>query len=231
VSRTIVLLDVTAMSGDAVCVAGIDLSTGETLRLNDPQPTRGMLRRFGGLVPGDVIRVDWQRARKVTLPHVEDGDWKPHALKKLQPLAFADVVQLVSRQAFDSIEGAFGKYFYKGKENHAWKPGEGSRSLATLRVQYVRADSPDDRLRMALRDLRDAYWRGIPFQDLIVRSHATQCRACEGTYLQRVRTEFHGNKVLVRVGLTRPFAPDKDHPEGCWLQVTNVLPRAREHFT
>jgi len=39
-SRTIVLLDVTAMSADAVCVAGLDLATDETIRLANPQPTQ-----------------------------------------------------------------------------------------------------------------------------------------------------------------------------------------------
>lgn len=230
-SRTIVLLDVTAMSGDAACVAGLDIESGETLRLNDPQPTRTMLRRLGGLAPGDVIRVDWQRVRKMTPPHVEDGIWKPNTLKKLRVLDFADVVRLLTDQALPSVEAAFGKPSYKGSGgNHAWAPGQGMRSLATLRVHYVRADERGEKLRMAIRDQADAYWGAIPFQDLVVRSHLTDCRGCGDAYLSQVRDEFDGNGVLIRAGLTRPFPPDDARPEGCWLQVTNVFARPRAHF-
>ncbi|HYM14723.1 MAG TPA: hypothetical protein VEZ14_04130 [Dehalococcoidia bacterium] len=230
-TRTLVLLDVTAMSGDAVCVAGIDLDTRETLRLNDPPPTRTMLRRLEGLAPGDVIRVDWKPVRRPTPPHVEDGEWAPRSLKKIRVMAIPEIVALLSPGAFDSVEDAFGGHFYTGGGgNHAWKPSAGSRSLATIRTQYVRADERAGKLRITIRDERNAYLRGIPFQDLAVRLHATECRDCADSYLRRVREEFDGNRVLVRVGLTRSFAPDDDRPQGCWLQVTNVFGRPRQHF-
>jgi len=130
-SRTIVLLDVTAMSGDAVCVAGLDCDSGDTLRLSHPQPTRALLHGLGGLTPGEVIQVDWRPARRPEPPHVEDGDWQPRSVKKLRTIDLAEVLKLMTPQAFTSVESAFGPPWYTGGNgNHAWKPGEGARSLA-----------------------------------------------------------------------------------------------------
>ena len=50
-SRTIMVLDVTQMAGDAVCVAGIDLATDETVRLANPQPTQRLIAAMGGVAP------------------------------------------------------------------------------------------------------------------------------------------------------------------------------------
>src|SRR4029078_11537821 len=82
VSRRIVLTDVTAMGGDAVCVAGIELASKHTMRLAQPQPTQRILAAFGGLAPGDVVDVNAQFLARPEAPHLEDCHWMPHSLKK-----------------------------------------------------------------------------------------------------------------------------------------------------
>lgn len=56
-NREIVLLDVTAMQGDHVCIAGLDVNSGQQVRLADPTPTRMLVHKLGDLRPGDLVQV------------------------------------------------------------------------------------------------------------------------------------------------------------------------------
>ena len=220
------------MAGDAVCVAGIDLGSGETVRLNDPQPTRRMIAKLP-LTSGDVVRVDCKPLRPVTAPHVEDYKWSQRSLRKEGAMPFDEMRDLVEKTAFRSMDDAFGGASWKGSGgNSAWSPGSGQRSLATLVVRYVRAERDrTGKVRVVLRDDKQMLFGAIPFQDLRVRTHETECAECRGDeYLAQIRAEFDANRSLVRVGLTRPFAARTEDRAGCWLQVTNILARPRKHF-
>ena len=82
-SRTIMLTDVTQMAADAVCVAGIDLASDETVRLAQPQPTQRLIVALGGLAPGDILKLDARPLRKLEQPHMEDCEWNPRSLKRV----------------------------------------------------------------------------------------------------------------------------------------------------
>lgn len=228
----LLLLDVTAMAGDAVCVAGIDLGSGTTVRLNDPQPTTKLLQRIGGLAPGDRIHFDGERRRKPEPPHVEDARWKPESVRKAERLQHDALVEHARKAVFPGIRAAFGEPAARGRNgNHVWKPGSGERSLATVELRYVRFEWDErDRLRVAMKDTAGDFWNGVPFQDLIVRRHETECRLCASGHVRHVRRDFEANACLVRVGLTRPFEAEAGKGAGCWLQVTNILARPRGHF-
>ncbi len=229
--RQLALLDVTAMSNDAVCVAGLDLDSRQTLRLNHPQPTRNLLDLLGGFVPGDVISVDCDRVASPERPHVEDAGWIPATVKKLRRLEPLELAELVRDTALQSVEEAFGVPALSSRNgNHAWTAGTGERSLATVRVHYVRLRVTQTGIRGAFRDEGDGYWQGVPFQDLQARLHGQRCAACATNYFDHLRGDFDGNHLLIRIGLTRAYAPSDDQPPACWLQVTNILARQRAHF-
>jgi hypothetical protein len=232
VSRRIVLLDVTAMGGDSVCVAGIDLTTKQTLRLNEPQPTRRILAALGGLSPGDVIEVNASPVATAEAPHVEDCHWQPRSLKKVGQMSVAEVRALAADQTCPGIEEAFGAPAPRtGGRNRGWPTGQGARSLALLSVRYVRFNIDlRGKVRTAFRDQFGDYWEGVPFQDVSVRGHETSCVECKSAYLDEIKREFEANATVIRVGLTRPFAASSDQSGLCWLQVTNVLARDRTHF-
>lgn len=226
------ILDVTAMGGDSVCVAGIDLATKETLRLNAPQPTRRILTALGGLSPGDVIEVNASPVGTTDSPHVEDCHWQPPSLKEVGRMSVAEVCELAADQTFAGVEQAFGQPAPRtGGRNRGWPIGGGARSLALLSVRYVRFNiDVRGKVRTAFRDKFGDYWEGVPFQDVSVRSHETSCVACKSAYLDEIKREFEANATVIRVGLTRPFAASADQSGLCWLQVTNVLARDRTHF-
>lgn len=236
----IVLTDVTAMGGDSVCVAGIDVETGETLRLSNPQPTRVMATELG-FAPGEVIRVDWGRLERPVAPHVEDGVWQTRSVEKRARLADAQLASMLAATAFDGVREAFGDAIVKARNNnHGWPARDGARSLATIRARYVRFEQVVERrhdgievarIRVSLRDRSNMFWGRIPFQDLTVRAHTYDCDDCKGEgHMHQLRAEFEANRCLVRVGLTRPYPPDDPDVARCWLQVTNVIGRERSHF-
>ncbi len=227
---SVVLTDVTEMGGDNVCIAGIDLASGKTIRLSDRTPTRRLLAGHGGLRPGDVIDVKFEPMRRPEAPHVEDGRWEHLTLRKEGVFAFDDLHALLARQALRSVEEAFGEHAVTGRNgNHGWKRGRGARSLATLRATGVRAVVGGEALRVEFTDGAGVTWKAAPFQDLSVKTHPAICESCQRQHLRNVAAEFGAAEALIRIGLTREFAP-AGGPGGCWLQVTNILARPRQHF-
>jgi len=232
--REILILDVTAMSGDNVCVAGIDLDSKQTIRLNHPQPTRAGLKALGRLAAGEVIAVDVSPSARITPPHVEDHDWNPRSVEKLRRLNNAEICAAIADTSLRSVKEAFGEPLTQGRRrNSSWARGTGARSLATLRVRYTRFEQDDKgAVRIAIRDDHEEYWGWIPLQDLVVREHRMSASCCENDHLLvNVRSDFEANACFIRVGLTRPFSPDEhEETSACWLQVTNIFARDRVHF-
>lgn len=220
------------MSGDAVCVAGIDLASKQTLRLNEPQPTRRILAALGGLAPGDIVDVNAQHLARPEAPHVEDGHWMPRSLKKIGTMSAEKVQALAQPTTFASLEAAFGTPAPRtGGRNRGWPLHGGERSLASLSVAYIRfMVDVRGKVRAAFKDASGDYWEGVPFQDLSVRTHETSCMDCKSSALDHIKRDFEANAAVIRVGLTRGFAASSDQPGLCWLQVTNVLARDRGHF-
>lgn len=232
-SRTIMLLDVTQMSGDAVCVAGLDLATDEIVRLANPQPTQRLIAALGGLAPGDILKLDANPLRKLEPPHLEDCEWNPRSLKRVGSSTLSETQKALEATAFTSVQAAFGEPVTRGRYgNSSWVPGIGVRSLATISVVYVRAAADkNDRPRIAFKDDALDYWPAVPMQDLRAKLHQANCPECAGeAYIERLQAEFDANRALIRVGLTRPFSPGEGTEPMCWLQVTNVLAKPREHF-
>ena len=230
-TRRVLLLDVTAMAGDNVCVAGIDVDSGAQIRLADPQPTRRMIARWG-FAPYEVISVDCKPLRRRQPPHVEDCKWNERLVRKHGPMPFSEVCGIAGKTAFRSIDTAFGAAMVKSaRGNPGFLPGAGERSLATLAVRNVRSSAAaDGKLRTALRDEHGDYLSGVPFQDLAVRVHESGCDACGEDYIGRIKADFDADACLVRVGLTRGYPARPEDAPACWLQVTNILARPRAHF-
>lgn len=237
--RQLLLLDVTEMAGTAVCIAGIDLGSGVQVRLNDPQPTRAQVKRLG-LRPSDVIEIEYEPLRRPVAPHVEDARWWPERLKKQRHLDLRAVHEVISAHSFASVVAAFGEpSLAANNRNVGWKPGIGARSLATVRVHRVRtfvepstgSQSKNPGVRAMLLDSGGGQYAAAPFQDFVVKTHGEQCDPCTTpARVKHIRTEFDAESTLVRIGLTRGFTRATDETASCWLQVTNIFARERQHF-
>ena len=228
-TRSLLLLDVTAMSADALCIAGMDLKSGDTIRLADPQPTQRLVTLRGGVEPGAGIRVTCKPISKCERPHVEDHEWDPRSLKPDPRTPSGDAAQRLKDLSFSSVIGAFGapRPVLAGS-NGAWPVGHGDRSLATVRVGEVMLNvNRGGRLRVSFEDESGGIWRDVPYQDTYARAHIASCPDCANKL--RTPQRVNVDERMIRIGLTRPFAPEESD-RFCWLQVTNVFNRTREHL-
>lgn len=211
----VIITDVTRMSGDRVCVAGI---AGErAVRLSEPAPTSQLLAKLGGLSPGDSIRVQWRYAPNSEAPHQEDATWVPKTVQHLRRSDRAEFYGRLLVNAFESVTAAFGEpRYFMSKGNPAFPPGRGRRSLASIAVNDVRVYVVGDGLRADFRG-KDREWRMLPVESIAIREHFETCRECRRT------GEARASSALLRVGLGRPFQPDGEEM-GCFAQVNDVIP-------
>ncbi len=220
----VLITDVTRMSGDRVCVAGLSGKTA--VRLDEPAPTTQLLADLGGLAPGDVIQVQWQYAGRRKPPHREDARWHPETIKRREPLGHAELHERLAALAFRSVTAAFGKpKYFMGKGNPAFPPGKGGRSLASVAATEVHVYRFEEGLRCDFTD-GNQEWRMLPVESIAIREHFAACADCSRT------GEARASSALLRVGLGRPFQPDGEE-RGCFAQVNNVIPAdsAGSHFT
>jgi len=224
-----VITDVTRMRRPNVCVAGLYQAT--PIRLDSPQPTEQWLSSVGGLRPGDVVSLNWRPARSVVRPHSEDGEWDPSTFSRVSQLSEDELTEELSTAAYSRVREAFGTpWFHAGNGNAAFRPGRGSRSLASVIVSQVRPYPYREGIRVDFADSQDS-WAMAPLEDLMVRRHQSSCRTCSSRLAALLAGEFEGTQALLRVGLARQFQAG-GHPSACYLQVNHIflIPSRRKHF-
>lgn len=224
-----VITDVTRMRYGNVCIAAAHQD--RAIRLHNPQPKDQWVRSIGGLVPGDVVSVDWQQAQSLHPPHTEDGEWDPSTFAKHRRLPEMELANLLSVNACTSVQDALGTPWFRGTGgNAAFQPGTGTQSLASILTRSVRVYPDFEGIRVDFVDSQDS-WTRVPLEDLIVRQHQRQCPTCSSQLSQLLAKEFQGAKAVLRVGLARQFQA-RGHPSACWMQVNHIflVPAKRKHF-
>lgn len=226
-SPEVIITDITRMQPpNGVCIAADH--KGRAIRLTDPQPRDEWVASVGGLMPGDVVSLNWKAIRTPAPPHTEDAKWDPKTFVKRHRLTEDLLVEHLSTGAFTRVEDAFGTPWIRGSGgNAAFRPGEGTRSLATIRAATVEVDVSFDKVRLTFKDAKDR-WATVPLQDLAVKHHQEHCQACASNLAQALKREFEGTQAMLRVGLAREWGA----PPACWMQVNHIflIPPKRKHF-
>jgi len=223
------ITDVTSLGSPRVCIAG--LADERAIRLHSRTPSETWVDEIGGLMPGDVIDVEWKPHDTHYPPHVEDGSWDPTGCRKVKRLSEDTLVQRLGELAFSSVEEAFGlPWIQAANGNCAFRPGRGSLSLASVHASSVSVRIEFGKPRVAFAD-GTRKWAGVPLQDLAVRRHLRSCAKCQSEATYRLQAEFQGSAALLRVGLAREW-PVGDYAPACWMQVNHVflIPSRRKHF-
>jgi hypothetical protein len=224
-----IITDVTRMQSPYVCVAAVHQD--RTIRLANPQPKDEWIASVGGLMPGDVVSLDCRPIPKPAPPHTEDCKWDPTTFVKRRRLTETKLADLLSANAFTSVQGAFGAPCDRGSRgNAAFQPGTGARSLASILARSVQVYPDFDGIRVGFVDTQEA-WTRVPLEDLIVRQHQNQCTTCASHLSRLLANEFQGSNAVLRVGLGRQFQA-RGHPSACWMQVNHIflMPSKRNHF-
>lgn len=215
------ITDLTKMSGDRVCIAGID-SDGVCIRPVLPPP--GILRKHlqaedrTAIKPRAKIEFELLPTASAA-PHTEDMEFEVDTWRYLGDCDDKEWVQLLDRDADPSIETIFAGAL---QEHKYVLPGEAPRSLGTVRAARVHHMRLFDRyqppsLRLRFSDAAGVVY-DLPINDLAYRERVTT-RSAAGQETQALRST---PVLFLRVGLGRPWRRPGDPEERCWLQITGI---------
>lgn len=220
--KTLIITDVTAMSGDNICIAGYDDSlTCIRPVLARGQITKRHLFKEGELIifPGAKVAFDFG-AQISQPPHVEDVIFEEAAIEgrgKIATTRWKEILTQTGRQSivelFANIQDRCVPHSSPGPSIGTFIPAE----TPTLRCDYYK-DPP--RLRMRIVDHEGNITQNVPITDLAFRSlfdfYLTKYKGdCEKT-VKLLNGKLADHNMYLRLGLARLFRGC------CWLQVNGI---------
>ncbi|MFT4041352.1 MAG: hypothetical protein QM692_24430 [Thermomicrobiales bacterium] len=237
--QRMVVLDVTQMRGNKVCVGGY-LTDGEPIRpICFPfGPDASWLEPAPGVVISPFSVVDLHVGGKpedLQAPHTEDRLVPPRGHRVVETLPAADCREWLEWRQAPGVAEIFGATVRRA-EDQEWgrfvQRGEGARSLGTVRAAQVLsvlcghdAQSGKRDYRMQFQDGLGAVYRlAVVDRAFRARVDAVMDAAGASAAGQRIGAELRGQEVWLRIGLARGWA---QFPDRCYLQITGVygLPR------
>jgi hypothetical protein len=227
--QEIIITDLTQMSGDRVCFAGINRK-GEHFRPNLPPPGvyQSHLYQKKQLIirPRAVLKIALAPIRRLEAPHMEDHRW--HERRKTEFLRIANendwhgVLQKTKSMSVVDIVGT------KLHRNKNIKPGTGKRSLGTIQLESIdwfeykvfnTADGTKAGYRLSFTDPTGEKFYDIPITDIALRYHV-HCLQQDGMASEdiswAVAKKLKKSEIWLRLGLGREFNG------WCWLQVNGI---------
>jgi Dual OB-containing domain len=212
----------TRMSGQHICVAGVDLETG--LHIRPILPNQGRLTRalldapfsLGALI--DLGAVTPAPAP----PRTEDHIFFPANACLVGQLDASDYWRLLHTHAQDSLHAIFDTDLMRRNRNFAVDLHCGNASLgimnATDRVGGLYINEYG-KLRMRLTDPAGVASPSVTDVRLVEADHETIRKDAVTDINARIR---RGTPLLLMVGLAYPFQARGDDRERSWLQVNGI---------
>jgi putative nucleic acid modification protein with dual OB domain len=220
----LVINHLTRMQPGCMCTAGIELKTGLCVRpVLDRQLKIDMLSAHGG--PFDIGRiVDLGPTRFVgKLPEVEDQLFEATAARHVGDMPDQAFWALLEHNARDKLGAIFGPDIERIGSTCAVAETYGLRSLGFFWATGGRLfleDRPSGcKIRFSFQSGDYAF--RVPVTDirLYAADHVTPS---EETVSQTAAKVADLPRVLISVGLSRPFRKSPGEPSRHWLQVNNI---------
>jgi hypothetical protein len=235
--RELIITDITRMSEDKVCVAGVD-KKGCVIRPLLPYPN--LLREAdlynGGTViirPRAVLNMHVAPKTECEPPHSEDYIWSNTNQVEVLRHAPDDRWKLVlERTCSASVSAIFEANLYKNKKV---APGDGIRSMGTIKPASIdkfgyyhlkMGEIETDKYRLGFTDAAGVTFTDLPITDLSLRAYIDYLRVKRRYYAKQIRSlfeeKFAQSEVWLRLGLTRPYQKSEEDRKWCYLQVTGI---------
>ncbi|MEX0782049.1 MAG: hypothetical protein WD557_05320 [Dehalococcoidia bacterium] len=209
----VVVTDLTRMRGGHICIAGIDLATGDRVR-----------PKLAGVgLPDSVAAVNGGTVRTGSLLRLADP-WLVPSAPEIEDVIvpermFEEHLRLSAPEFVDVIRGTTGdierqiESLERRGRSLVVAEGMGHGSLAV-----IKAPRP---LRVALNDFGRirATYDGLDLSVTDLRLYAGA--AVDPGAVSRLAGRLRSGEVVLAVGLTRPFSPNEEPPVH-WLQVNGV---------
>ena len=220
----IVINHLTRMQQGCMCTAGIDLDRGLHVRpVLDRQVSTDMLSMHGG--PFDIGRiVDLGQTQFVgKVPEVEDHLFEASAARYVGDMPAQEFWVLLEHAAQEKLGAIFGPDLERVGQTCAVAETYGLRSLGCFWASAARLFLED---RPSGRKIRFAFQSGeyafnVPVTD--IRLYAADHVMPRAEMVEQVAAKVAAlPRVLVSVGLSRPFKKSPGEPSRHWLQVNNI---------
>ncbi len=219
----IVVNHLTRMQPGYICVAGIDLATGEHVRpvLEGVRLSRDLLVRSGG--PFDIASVaDLGTTRHIGKPpENEDYVLNPNTATRVKDVVADKYWKLLMKTAKPTLAAIFGPALAARTPGCAIDLGQGNASLGCL----IPAAAPEiwvdgwDKIRIELTD--GTLTPNLSVTDL--RLYEDDQKTPRRKLVDRIAARLKkGVGVVVAVGLARPWQKPGDTERRHWLQVNNL---------
>lgn len=224
----IVINHLTRMQKGFICVAGVDLATGQHVRpMLRSSLRKGLLARYGG--PFDIGRlVDLGWTRYIgTRPETEDYLFRQSEARWMGDMPASEFWEWLARLAKPKLGQIFGRDLQpRGPCSYAVDVGRGTASLgcflveSRLRLRWQRRDAQGrGRLRVEFRSGERQFELSVTDIRLYRDDHVTP----DPVVIERISRRLDAEPdVILGVGLTRAFRGRPGDPALHWLQVNNI---------
>lgn len=223
----IVVNHLTRMQRGFICVAGIDLATGQHVRpVLRSQMRKELLARYGGPFDiGRIVDLGWTKYLG-TRPESEDYLFHRSEARALGEMPAAEFWQRLEALARPKLGEIFGKDLVpRGPRSYAVDVGQGVASLGcyltTARPRlFVQRSDPCSRGRIRVEFTSGSHEFELSVTDirLYCEDHVTPDSEMVGRTARRLQV---APRVILGVGLTRAFRGAPEEPALHWLQVNN----------
>jgi hypothetical protein len=219
----IVVNHLTRMQKGFMCVAGIDLDTHLHVRpVLDRQMPIDMLSVHGG--PFDMARiVDLGETRFVgKIPEVEDQWFDAASARRTGDMSSGEFNDLLRSVAHEKLGTIFGPDLERLGHTCAVTETCGLRSLGCYwasagQLTLDTAHEPP-RIRFQWQAGEHAFTAPVTDIRLFAADHVTPDEATIGEFADQIAEQ---PRILVSIGLSRPFRKTADEPPRHWLQINN----------
>lgn len=220
--KTLIITDVTAMSGNNVCIAGYDDSlTCIRPVLPQGQITKGHLFKDNELIiyPGAKVSF-YFLSKNPQPPHTEDYIFRDGSIEYEGKSTIKEWEEVLTQTGSQNIVELFAHI-----QDRCVPPGSPGPSIGTLvpsEIPTLHCDYYNDppRLRMRIVDHGVTVKNNVPITDLAFRdlfdflleNHKGDCEKT----VKLLNKKLAAGNMYLRLGLTRPFRGC------CWLQVNGI---------
>ena len=223
----IVVNHLTRMRAGYICVAGIEVETGQHVRpvLGGVNLGTGLLARHGG--PFDMAAlVDLGRAAAVGHPpETEDVRFERAQARRAGTMPPARFWDLLVKVAHPNLTAIFGPALKSQGQGLVVAPGSGQASLGCLRpaVRPHLSLNAEGKVRLVFTFPKNNRTLDLAVTDLRLYDYKDGRYAPKAAVIAQVAQRIEqGVDFILSVGLGRAFQPLEGGPAQHWLQVNNL---------
>jgi hypothetical protein len=227
--QEILITDVTQMSGDRVCIAGINKRL-ENIRPVLPGFSNIHIHQLSYsdfiIRPRVVLRMDLSVKDNLQPPHIEDRYWwKIKETKLVYQVDQKRWKKVLNDISSPSVKDVFGTELDHGK---SILPSNGVRSVGVVKLraildfEYNVLDTRSNKkgYRLTFTDGSHTQYNGIAITDLALRRYiisTVENGISAHAVASELKQKLLKSEVWLRLGLTRPMYANR-----CWLQINGI---------